>query len=75
MSIRLFTEAAKHLFNAFRFLELGVNNTIVLSPINEHSKKQTPLVCGRFYFPLQNSGQTLMKNFLKSGQVISRNSA
>ena len=39
--------------------------------INGHSKKQTPLVSGWFYFPLRNSGRTLTKNFLKSGQVLS----
>ena len=33
-------------FNGFRFLKLGVNNTTVLSPINGHSKKRTPLVSG-----------------------------
>ena len=41
---RLFTEAANHFFNGFRFLELGVNNTTVFSPINGHSKKRKPLV-------------------------------
>ena len=69
-----FTEAANHFFNDFRFLELGVNNTRVLSPIKGHAKKWAPLVSGRFYFPQRNSGQTLMKNFLKSGQVISGHS-
>ena len=72
---RLFTEAANHFINGFRFLELGVNNTTVLSPINGHSKKRTPLVSGWFYFPRRNSGQTLIKNFLKSEQVISGHSA
>ena len=43
----------------------------VLSPINGHSKKRTPLISGRIYFPRRNSGQTLIKNFLKSGQAIS----
>ena len=52
-------------FNGFRFLELGVNNTIVFSLTYKHSKKWIPLVSGRFYFPLQNSGETLTKNFLK----------
>ena len=52
-------------FNGFRFLELGVNNTIIFSPTNEHSKKWIPLVSGRFYFLRQNSGETLIKNFLK----------
>ena len=42
----LFTEAANHFFNGFRFLELGVNNTTVLSPINGHSQKRTPPVSG-----------------------------
>ena len=45
----------------------------VLFPINRHSKNRAPLISGRFYFPRQNSGQTPVKNFLKSGQVISRN--
>ena len=43
----------------------------VLSPINGHSKKLTPPISGRIYFPRQNSSQTLIKNFLKSGQAIS----
>ena len=43
----------------------------VLSPINGHSKKQTPLISGQIYFPWRNYGQTLIKNFLKSGQAIS----
>ena len=64
-STRLFTEVANHFFNGFRFLELGVNNATVLSQINGHSKKWTPLVSGRFYFLRRNSGQTLIKNFLK----------
>ena len=33
-------------FNGFKFLELGMNNITVLSPINEHSKNRTPLVSG-----------------------------
>ena len=73
-STRLFTESANHFFNAFIFPELGVNNTTLLSPINGHSKKWTPPVSRRFYFPQRNSGQTLKKNFLKSGQVISEHS-
>ena len=64
-------EAANHFFDSFRFLELGLNNTTVLYPINGHSKKRTPLVSSWFYFPRRNSGQTLIKIFLKSGQVIS----
>ena len=50
--------------------KVGVNNTTVFSPINGYSKNRTP----RDYFPRRNSGQTLMKNFLKSGQVISAHS-
>ena len=50
---------------------MGVNNNTVLSPINGHSKKRTPLISGRFYFLQINSGQTLIKNFPKSRQVIS----
>ena len=69
-----FIEAANHFFNGFRFLEWSVNNTTVLSPIKGHAKKWAPLVSGRFYFPWRNSRQTLMKNFLKSGQVISGHS-
>ena len=70
-----FTEAANHLFNGFRFLELGVNNTTVLSPINGHSKKRTPLVSGWFIFPGEILVKLSLKNFLKSGQVISRHSS
>ena len=51
------------------------NKNTVLSPINGHSKKRTPLISGRIYFPRRNSGQTLIKNFLKSGQAISGPSA
>ena len=32
---------------------------------------QTTLVSGWYYFPRRNSGQTLIKNFVKSGLVIS----
>ena len=71
---RLFTQAGNHFFNGFRFLKLGVNNTTVLSPIKGPSKKRTPLVSGWFYFPRRNSGQTLIKTFLKSGQVFSGHS-
>ena len=38
--------------------------------MNGHSKRWTPLISGRFYFLRQNSSQTLVKNFLKSGPVI-----
>ena len=51
--------------------KVGVNNNTVLSPINGYSKRRTPLISGRFYFPQQN----LEKIFLKSGQVISGHSA
>ena len=47
--------------------KVGMNNNTVLSPINEHSERQTSLISGIFYF----SGQTLIKIFLKCGQVIS----
>ena len=73
-STGLFMEAANHFFNGLRFLELDVNDATVLSPINGHSKKRTSLVSGRFYYLRQNPGQTLIKNFLKSGQVINRHS-
>ena len=53
---------------------MGVNNNTVLSPINGHSKRQTTLISWRFYFPLRNSVQTLIKNFLKSVEVISGHS-
>ena len=56
--------------NQFPFIFIHFRNT-VLSPINGHSKKRTPLISGRIYFPRRNSGQTLIKNFLKSGQAIS----
>ena len=48
-----------------------VKPSTILSPINGHSKKRTPLISGRIYFPRRNSGQTLIKSFLRSGQVIS----
>ena len=51
--------------------KVGVNNNTVLSSINGHFKKWTPLVSSRFYFPQQSFGQTLIKNFLKSTQVTS----
>ena len=43
----------------------------VFSPINGHSKRRTPLISGHFFFHWSNSGQSLIKNFLKGGQVIS----
>ena len=43
-------------------------------PISRHFKRQTPLISGQFFFHRQNSGQSLIKNFLKDGQVISGNS-
>ena len=33
-----------------------------------------PLIGGQFYFPWINTGQTLIKNFLKRGKVISERS-
>ena len=46
----------------------------LLSAINGHSKRRAPIISRRFYFPRQNSGQAPIKNFLKSGQVISGHS-
>ena len=43
----------------------------VFSPINGHSKRRTPLISGQFFFHQPNSGQSLIKNFLKGGQVTS----
>ena len=42
----------------------------VFSPINEHSKRRTPLISGQVFFHRLNSDQSLIKNFLKGGQVI-----
>ena len=50
------------------------NKATVFSPINRHSKRQTPLIKGQCYFHQPNSGQSLIKNFLKGRQVISRHS-
>ena len=46
----------------------------VFSPINGHSKRRTPLISGQFFFHRPNFGQSLIKNFLKGGQVISGHS-
>ena len=46
----------------------------VFSPINEHSKRPTTLISGQFFFHRPNFGQSLIKNFLKGGQVISGHS-
>ena len=46
----------------------------VFSPINEHSKRRTPLISRTFLFHRPNSDQSLIKNFLKGGQVISGHS-
>ena len=75
----LFTEAANHFFNGFRFAffqiwTVAVNDNTVHFPINGLSEKRTPLISGQFHFPLRNSGQTLIKDFLKTGQVISGHS-
>ena len=43
----------------------------VFSPINGHSKRRTHLISGQFFFHRPNCGQSLIKNFLKGGQVIS----
>ena len=42
----------------------------VFSPINGHSKTWTSLISGQFFFQRPNSGQSLIKNLLKGGQVI-----
>ena len=42
----------------------------VFSPINGHSKRQTLLISGQLFFHQPNSGQSLIKNFLKGEQVI-----
>ena len=47
-----------------------MNNDTVHSPINGHSDMRTPRISGQFYFPQRNSVQTLIKDFLQSGQVI-----
>ena len=46
----------------------------VFSPINGHSKRRTPLISEQFAFHRVNSGQSLIKHFLKGGQVISGHS-
>ena len=46
----------------------------VLSLINGHSKRRTPLISGQFSFPRRNPCQTLIENFLKSRQIISGHS-
>ena len=51
-----------------------MNDNTVHFPINGLSEKRTPLISGQFHFPLRNSGQTLIKDFLKTGQVISGHS-
>ena len=56
------------------FSKREVNNNAVSFPINGQSNRRTPLLSGRFYFPWQNPAQTLIKNFLKSGQEISGHS-
>ena len=58
-------ESSQPFFDGFRFLELGMNNITVLSPIDGHSKKQTPLIGRWFYFPQGNSGQTAIKKLSK----------
>ena len=54
--------------------KVSVNNDTVHSPINGHSDRQTALISERFYFPWRNPGQTLIKDFLQSRQVISGHS-
>ena len=51
-----------------------MNNNTVHSPINKHSDRWTALISWWFYFSQQNSGQTFIKDFLQSEQVISRHS-
>ena len=50
------------------------NVCTVFYPINGHSKTRTPLISGQFFFHRPNSGQSLIKSFLKGGQVISGHS-
>ena len=50
------------------FSKIGRESNTVLSSINGLSKRRTPLIRGQFCFPRRNSGQTLIKNFLKSGR-------
>ena len=46
----------------------------VFSPISGQSKRMTPLISGQFFFHRLNYGQSLIKKFLKGGQVISGHS-
>ena len=50
------------------------NLCTVFSAINGHSKRCTALIRGQFFFLRPNSGQSLIKNFPKGGQVISGHS-
>ena len=51
-----------------------INYDTVVSPINGHSNQRTPPISGQFSLHRQNLGQTLIENFLKSGQGISGHS-
>ena len=46
----------------------------VFSPMNGHSKRRTPLISEQFFFHRPNSGQSLIKYFLKGGQLLSGHS-
>ena len=50
---------------------IEVKKITVISPINGHSKRRTSLISGQFFFHRPNSGQNLIKNFEKGGQLIS----
>ena len=52
------------------FVRKCKNNTVV-SSINGHSKSRTSVISRQVFFHPPNSGQSLIKNFLKGGQVIS----
>ena len=46
----------------------------LFSPISWHSKRRAPLISRQLLFHRPNSGQSLIKIFLKGGQVISGHS-
>ena len=56
-----------------KMAQLTPKSSTFLSPMNVHSKRRIRLISGRFYFPRRNSGQTVIKDFVKSGKVISEN--
>ena len=61
----------RHYFVCCLILAVWAVSSTVFSPINGHSKRRTPLIRGQFFFHRLNSGQSLIKNFLKGEQVIS----